>query len=56
MKFLLFSKISFEILKSITLIECYYYQNNFYAKYDLLKNRKVEDVDRIGTRIKKELL
>jgi len=56
MKFLLFSKISFEISDPIALIECYCYKNDFYAKYDLLKNRKVEDVNKIGARIKKELL
>ncbi|MCK4419139.1 hypothetical protein KAV79_04980 [Candidatus Aerophobetes bacterium] len=56
MKFLLFSKISFEIFDPIALIECYCYQSDFYAKYDLLKNRKVEDVNKIGARIKKELL
>ena len=56
MKFLLFSKISFEIFDPIALIECYCYQSDFYAKYDLLKKRKVEDVNKIGARIKKELL
>ena len=56
MKFLLFSKISFEISDPIALIECYCYQSDFYAKYDLLTNRKVEDVNKIGARIKKELL
>jgi len=56
MKFLLFSKISFEISDPIALIECYCYQNDFYAQYDLLKNRKVEDANKIGARIKKELL
>jgi len=56
MKFLLFSKISFEIPEPIALIECYCYQNDFYAKYDLLKNRKTGDVNKIGARIKKEVL
>ena len=56
MRFLLFSKVSFEISDPIALIECYCYQNDFYAKYDLLKNRKVGDVNKIGARIKKELL
>jgi hypothetical protein len=56
MKFFLFSKISFEILDPIVLIECYCYQNDFYAKYDLLKDRKIEDVNKIGARIKKEVL
>jgi len=59
MKFLLFSKISFEIPEPIALIECYCYQNDFYAKYDLLlehRDRKIEDVNKIGARIKKEVL
>jgi uncharacterized protein YozE (UPF0346 family) len=59
MEFLLFSKISFEIPDPVALIECYCYQNDIYAKYDLLlehKDRKIEDVNKIGARIKKEVL
>jgi len=59
MEFLLFSKISFEIPDPIALIECYCYQNDFYSKYDLLledRDRKIEDVNKIGARIKKEVL
>ena len=67
MKVFLFSKISFEIPDPIALIECYCYQNDFYAKYDLLleqreeqreeqRDRKIEDVNKIGARIKKEVL
>jgi len=59
MNFFLFSKISFEIPAPIALIECYCYQNDFYAKYDLLlehRDRKIEDVNKIGARIKKEVL
>ena len=56
MKFLLFSKMSFEILGPIALIEFYCYQNDFYAKYDLLENRKIEDVNKIGASIKKEVV
>jgi len=56
MEFLLFSKISFEIPDPIALIECYCYQNDFYSKYDLLEDRKIEDVNKIGARIKKEIL
>jgi len=59
MKFFLFSKISFEIPEPITLIECYCYQNDFYSRYDLLledRDRKIEDVNKIGARIKKEVL
>lgn len=56
MKFFLFSKISFEIPEPIALIECYCYQNDFYSKYDLLEDKKIEDVNKIGARIKKEVL
>jgi len=59
MKFFLFSKISFEIPDPIALIECYCYQNDFYSKYDLLledRDRKIEDVNKIGARIKKGVL
>jgi len=59
MKFLLFSKISFEIPNPIALIEYYCHQNDFYTKYDLLleyRDRKIEDVNKIGARIKKEVL
>jgi hypothetical protein len=56
MEFLLFSKISFEIPDPIALIECYCYQNDIYSKYDLLEDRKIEDVNKIGARIKKEVL
>ena len=56
MKFFLFSKISFEITEPIALIECYCYQNDFYSKYDLLEDKKIEDVNKIGACIKKEVL
>jgi len=56
MKFFLFSKIPFEIPDPIALIECYCYQNDFYSKYDLLEDKKIKDVNKIGARIKKEVL
>src|SRR5665811_1587732 len=56
MIFFLFSKIPFEIPDPIALIECYCYQNDIYSKYDLLEDRKIEDVNKIGARIKKEVL
>jgi len=56
MKFFLFSKISFEIPDPIALIECYCYHNDFYSKYDLLEDKKIGDVNKIGARIKKEVL
>ncbi len=56
MIFFLFSKISFKIPNPIALIECYCYQNDFYSKYDLLEDKKIEDVNKIGARIKKDVL
>ena len=59
MKFYLFSEISFKIPDPVALIECYCYQNDFYAKYDLLleqRDRKIEDVNKIGARIRNEVL
>ena len=56
MKFTLFSKIPFEVTNPIALIESYCFQNDFYSNYDLLKNRKIEDVNKIGARIGAEQL
>ena len=56
MKFFLFSKISFEIPEPIALIECYCYQNDIYSKYDLLEDKKIENVNKIGARTKEEVL
>jgi len=56
MNFTLFSKIQFEVSDPIALIESYCFQNDFYSSYDLLKNRKIEDVNKIGARISSEQL
>ncbi|GAH61485.1 unnamed protein product, partial [marine sediment metagenome] len=40
----------------IVLIESYCFQSDFYANYERLDSRKVEHVNKIGARIKKELL
>jgi len=56
MKFTLFSKMPFEVSHPIALIESYCFQNDFFSSYDLLKNRKIEDVNKIGARISSELL
>ena len=56
MKFLLFSKISFEVSDPVALIESYCFQSDFYANYDLLSDRKIEDVNKIGARIGQKLL
>jgi len=49
-KFYLFSKIEFEIPDPISSIEYYCYQNDFYSRYDVIENRKIEDVNKIGAR------
>lgn len=51
MKFYLFSKIEFEIPDLISLIECYCYQSDFYSRYDVIENRKIEEVNKIGARL-----
>ena len=56
MKFIIFSEIIFEIPDPIALIECCCYQNDFYSRYDLFEDKKIEDVNKIGARIKKEVL
>ena len=57
MKFRLFSRIEFEVPYPIALIECFCFQTNFYANYDLLiPTRSIEDVGKIGARIEKSLL
>jgi hypothetical protein len=52
MKFYLFSKIRFEIPEPFTLIESYCYQSDFYSKYDVIDNRTIKDVNKIGARLK----
>ncbi len=56
MKFYLFSKIEFEIPDPISLIECYCYQSDFYSKYDVIENRVIEDVNKIGARLKSKTI
>ena len=56
MKFLLFKTISFEVSDPVALIECYCFQSNFYANYDFLSDRRIEDVNKIGARIGRKLL
>ena len=59
MKFLLFSKISFEVSDPVALIESYCFQSDFYANYDYClseRERTIKDVNRIGARIGKEFL
>lgn len=46
----------FEVTHPISLIESYCFQNDFYSSYDLIENRKIEDVNKIGARISSELL
>jgi hypothetical protein len=56
MKFYLFSKIEFEVPDPISLIECYCYQSDFYSRYDVIEKRKIEDVNRIGARLKSQII
>ena len=59
MKFLLFSKIPFEVSHPVALIESYCFQSDFYKNYDFLlveRKREVTDVNKIGARIEKRLL
>ena len=55
MKFLLFSEISFDVAEPMALIEAYCFQSDFYSNFHLLKNKKIEDVNKIGARVKSEL-
>jgi len=62
MEFFLFSLFSktFSVSDPIALIEAYCFQSDFYANYDLItrngKDRKIEDVNKIGARIEKKTL
>ena len=56
MKFYLFSTIEFEVPDPISLIECYCYQSDFYSRYDVIEKRKIEDVNRIGARLKSQII
>ncbi|GAI22280.1 unnamed protein product, partial [marine sediment metagenome] len=59
MKFLLFSKIPFEVSHPVALIESYCFQSDFYKNYDFLlveRKREVKDVNKIGARIENRLL
>ena len=51
MRFYLFSKIRFEIPEPIALIECYCYQNDFFSKYDVIENRTIKVVNKVGARL-----
>ena len=56
MQFFLFSKLPFDVIDPIGLIECYCFQSDFYANYDTIPNKKIESVNSIGARIDKKLL
>lgn len=59
MKFLLFSKIFFEVSDPVALIESYCFQSDFYANYDyclMKRKRTIKDVNNIGARMGEELL
>jgi hypothetical protein len=56
MKFYLFSKIEFEIPYPVYLIECYCYQSDFYSRYDLIENRRIDDVNKIRSRLSRKII
>ncbi len=56
MKFYLFSTIELEIPDPVSLVECYCYQSDFYSKYDVIGNRKIEDVNKIGARLTSDVI
>jgi hypothetical protein len=56
MKFSLFQKILFEVPNPIALIETFCFQSDFYSSYDIIKDKKIDDVNRIGARIGLNLL
>jgi hypothetical protein len=56
MKFYLFSKIQFEVAHPIALIESYCYQNDFYSNFDVIENRNIDHVNKIGARIDLDLI
>lgn len=51
MEFTLFSQVRFQVRNPVALIECYCFQCDFYSRYDLVPNRKLEDFNEIGARI-----
>jgi len=51
MKFLLFSKIGFEVSHPIALIESYCFQSDFFSNFDLKPDKTVEDANKIGAHI-----
>ena len=57
MRFMLFSKIEFEVSDPVAVIECYCFQSNFYKNYDLiLPARELKAVSKIGARIQESLV
>jgi len=58
LRFFLFSKIPFQVTNPIALIESYCFQTDFYSNFDIipLGEKRIEDVNKIGARISKELL
>lgn len=56
MRFSLFQKIQFEVPNPIALIEAFCFQSDFYSSYDIIKDKKIDEVNRIGARIDLDLL
>ena len=56
LNFTLFSKIHFSVRDPILLIEACCIQSDFYVNYDIIRERNISDVNKIGGRTKKIVL
>ena len=56
LNFKLFSKINFSVHNPILLIEACCIQSDFYVNYDLIRERNIFDVNKIGGRTKENVL
>ena len=56
LNFKLFSKIKFSVHNPILLIEACCIQSDFYVNYDIIRERNISDVNKIGGRTKKIVL
>jgi len=56
LNFKLFSKIKFSVHNPIVLIEAYCIQSDFYVNYDIIRERNISDVNKIGGRINENVL
>jgi len=56
LNFKLFSKIKFSVHNPILLIEAYCIQSNFYVNYDIIRNKNISYVNKIGGKINEIVL